>query len=339
MMPAHPIDVGGRERSQSTAPRDADDVIRALHEHAGDPDGLERGLAAVAAALRARRVHLRVESARGVTIDETAHGSAPAVHESTFSMMRMHDLEPGAERAVLTLVRSSEHGDFDHEEHTLLRRLAPHVAIAWRNARRSRSVQSDAKALRAALDSLPNAVAIIDRDLRVTSANDLAEELLDGRDRVRLHDGKLVVGRGTESALAAGIEDVLRDVRSGQAQSTRTVAVARDGDEPLSIVLTPLGAGPKRRASRLLAIFANPSRSVQVDPERVAALHGLTKVEADLAAALVEGLTVAEFADRRGCAEQTARTHLKRVLEKTRTNRQTDLVRLLLADMAHHQSR
>lgn len=337
-MSALPIAVVGRGRPQTVERPDADEVIRELHEHASEPDGFEHGLAAVAVALRAARLHVRVESATGVTVDERVHGGGPAAHGKSFTIMRSYELAPGAERAVLTLVRGSDHGDFDEEEHAMLRRLAPHVAIAWQTARRSCVAQSDAKALRAALDSLPNAVAIVDRDLRVTSANDLAEELLDGRDRVRLHEGKLV-GRGTEGALATGIEDVLRDVRSGHAQPMRTVAVARDGDDPLSIVLTPLGAGPKRRASRLLVIFANPSRSVQVDPDRVAALHGLTKVEADLAAALVEGLTVTEFADRRGCAEQTARTHLKRVLEKTRTNRQTDLVRLLLADMAHHQSR
>jgi len=65
----------------------------------------------------------------------------------------------------------------------------------------------------------------------------------------------------------------------------------------------------------------------------------LTPTEAELAAALAEGRTLAEFAEARGCSEQTGRTHLKRILEKTGTSRQADLVRVLLTGAAMHQVR
>jgi DNA-binding CsgD family transcriptional regulator len=57
--------------------------------------------------------------------------------------------------------------------------------------------------------------------------------------------------------------------------------------------------------------------------------YGLTTREAMLAQALGEGDTVAQAAERLQIRYETARTHLRRILSKTRTSRQTELVLLL----------
>jgi len=56
----------------------------------------------------------------------------------------------------------------------------------------------------------------------------------------------------------------------------------------------------------------------------------LTPAEARLAADLADGLTLEESAERSSTQVATARTHLKRIFAKTRTRRQSELVRLLL---------
>jgi DNA-binding CsgD family transcriptional regulator len=60
-------------------------------------------------------------------------------------------------------------------------------------------------------------------------------------------------------------------------------------------------------------------------------LYGLTPAEARVANLLLEGLEVREAAERLGITLETARFHLKRVLAKTGTRRQTELLRLMLS--------
>lgn len=58
-------------------------------------------------------------------------------------------------------------------------------------------------------------------------------------------------------------------------------------------------------------------------------LYGLTAAEARLACALSQGHDLSKLSAQWRVSRETLRTHLKRVLSKTGTSRQTDLVRLL----------
>lgn len=71
------------------------------------------------------------------------------------------------------------------------------------------------------------------------------------------------------------------------------------------------------RIARVLALFHDPRRRIRLEAALVAQVYGLTATEAALATALAHGQTIADFARARGCTEQTARSHLKRVREQT----------------------
>jgi DNA-binding CsgD family transcriptional regulator len=60
-------------------------------------------------------------------------------------------------------------------------------------------------------------------------------------------------------------------------------------------------------------------------------MFGLTPAESRLAEMLVSGLTVQEAALQLFISAHTAKTHLKRILSKTGTRRQSELVSLLLS--------
>ncbi len=61
--------------------------------------------------------------------------------------------------------------------------------------------------------------------------------------------------------------------------------------------------------------------------------HGISPAERKLLESLIEGLTVVAHAEREGISVNTARTHMRRLLEKTGSGGQLDLIRL-----AHHKS-
>ena len=95
------------------------------------------------------------------------------------------------------------------------------------------------------------------------------------------------------------------------------------------------------RSNRLLEILSQlPDHFVdeldarlarEILPERVmiekfAADHSITAAETRLLAGLLESVSVSEHAEAFGISINTARTHMRRLLEKTGARNQTDLV-------------
>lgn len=72
----------------------------------------------------------------------------------------------------------------------------------------------------------------------------------------------------------------------------------------------------------------SPPRSVAARLRRV---HGLTPAEARLAAALLEGVTLDDYAERAGVTWNTVRTHFANARNKVGARNHADLVRKLLA--------
>ena len=79
-----------------------------------------------------------------------------------------------------------------------------------------------------------------------------------------------------------------------------------------------------------LIVVSDPDQQPTPPEERLRAIFGLTHAEARLAAALVAGHTISEYADESGITENTARWTLKQIQAKTDCRRQADLVRLLV---------
>ena len=81
----------------------------------------------------------------------------------------------------------------------------------------------------------------------------------------------------------------------------------------------------------LATVFVcDPSQMPRVDPDVLCRLFAFTKAEATLAILLMGGKSVEEAAGALFVSIHTARTHLKRMLFKTDTGRQSELLRLLL---------
>lgn len=108
-----------------------------------------------------------------------------------------------------------------------------------------------------------------------------------------------------------------------------------NGSGMLHVMVTPLACGPNGLGTAAAAVFATAPNSLPCDLEcNLRRLYELTPAEARLAAALVAGESVQEFAERTDISEATARTHLKHVLAKTDTRRQSDLIRVIMTGPA-----
>jgi DNA-binding CsgD family transcriptional regulator/PAS domain-containing protein len=241
-------------------------------------------------------------------------------------------------------LRTPQQGPFDADDARALSELLPHLRRALRLRHLSGFARDALHDLRRALDAMPGAVAVIDRAASILCANAAAERLFAAKDGVRVVARKLSATRAVDAEnLTAAIRDTigLADGVLEAERSPRAVRIVRDRRRPLGVVFAPLrptnllrGRGDPR--ARVLAAFHDPEATADLSPALIAQLHGFTEAEAVLAAALARGLTLAEFARERGCSHHTVRTHLKRMLDKSGTRRQADLVRVLVGSSALH---
>lgn len=136
-------------------------------------------------------------------------------------------------------------------------------------------------------------------------------------------------GPGHRARLVAGARGLLLSDRPGEMRWTmlegdwliRAMPLMQNGFDTIP---QPLG-----RPSHVIVGCDADSR-VSPTPGELLSLFGVTRVEAELLAHLCMGEDLRAFAQSRGVSIHTARTQLKQVMAKTRTHRQSDLVRLVM---------
>jgi DNA-binding CsgD family transcriptional regulator len=84
------------------------------------------------------------------------------------------------------------------------------------------------------------------------------------------------------------------------------------------------------RRSGTIVLATNPDSRTVVDRQLFEVALGLSRAEAVVAVALLEGLDAKAVSARLHVSHETVRTHLKRLFEKTRTRRQAELLLVLL---------
>jgi DNA-binding CsgD family transcriptional regulator/PAS domain-containing protein len=186
--------------------------------------------------------------------------------------------------------------------------------------------------LETALDQSIYAIMLLGYDGALLFANQAARRLLDASDGLR-RSGRTVSSSdlGDAVKLQVAIDHVCR----GEAHQGEQPVVAlrrRNGRRPLLACVSPVqDRGPSGSEASAVLRIVDPDCRVGPLIEPVCAHYRLSAVESRLACFIATGLTLEEAATQLRIKEQTARSYLKQVFLKTETNRQADLVRLLLS--------
>lgn len=184
-----------------------------------------------------------------------------------------------------------------------------------------------------ALDSLNYGVALVGSARQVHFINRLGRTLCEQNEGLlRLQQGRLVASCAADSMQLNAAMARIAGGNTGAA-----IRFGRRGERPLSLVIKPLpGPAPEaseRHAAMALLLFADPARLPPIPPERLMQAYGLTGTEASVASLLLQGRALAQIAERLDIRLATARSHLKAVLAKTGTHRQSELVCWLLQEV------
>jgi DNA-binding CsgD family transcriptional regulator len=117
----------------------------------------------------------------------------------------------------------------------------------------------------------------------------------------------------------------------------RTIAVRRNTRRALilTVLNTDLPAVDADDPAVIVYVL-DPEHDVRKMLAPVYRLYQLTDVESRLSSELVSGASLGEAAAAISVRPHTARGYLKQIFAKTQTNRQADLIRLLLASAARN---
>jgi DNA-binding CsgD family transcriptional regulator/PAS domain-containing protein len=251
-----------------------------------------------------------------------------------YSVLAANFIREGDCAGAAVLSRRQQEPDFQQGDLDLLAAIIPHLQRSMRMHLRLASVRAERNIAVEALDKLTDGILVTDQSCRVLFANRAAEELLGKADGIS--SGR----QGVYTATAVQTSELRRLVAQAAGGAGRPPAGgALLVDRPsmkraFHILVSPLRAetgwaGLAWRARAVLWLIIDPERAPLGVQPHLRTLFKLTPAEARLASELAAGESLLSVAETLGILSSTARTHLHRVFEKTETQRQAELVKLV----------
>ena len=248
-------------------------------------------------------------------------------------------LREGAEFFVISVLKSRRAGGFDPGEIALFEQFVPHLQDAVRIHRMVSQAQTSFEAAVDALNRLPLAVILIDGCGKAFSYNRYARDLIAAGEGLRLGRDDLCAETAEETArLRKLIAEAVSTTDAPSSKAGKALSLSRPGGRrPLSALVLPLRmtSGFLGRIEPVAALFvADPEERGEPGEKRLRRLYQLTRKEARVAALIAQGESVDTIAKTLRITPNTVRSHLKHVFSKTDTERQAELVHLVLTSPA-----
>ena len=248
---------------------------------------------------------------------------------------------------ILSTLMGEAQGPLSREQQDFLERLLPHLRRACRIGIQHFVYSSQALVGHLMVNKLRQPVILMTPGGEVMHTNEAAQELLRSTRLVKVEDGRLNIPRRQLGELLRHCEELEQAVKKaasgGQAapEPVREVGQFRslriqqkEGSESVYAfytVLSPQGAmGTFGLRPVVMLIFYHPGSAPAIDSSLLFAVFALTPAECRIATMLAEGLSLKQIAQAQGTQHETVRKQLRSIYQKTSTNRQPELIRLLL---------
>lgn len=196
-------------------------------------------------------------------------------------------------------------------------------------------VEREAAAL--ALDFLNRGLVVADERSQVLFTNRSADKIFKTADGLYSGPDGLSAYRARDTADLRGLVRWAASAQTPASCDTAILSLWRPSLKPCLLLRIASVRLPPELAGRTLpraAIFLqDPAARATVDEGALTRLYGLTRAESQLVAILLGGKTLAEAGDVLQVSANTVRTHLKHIFLKTETNRQTQLLALLVGSV------
>jgi DNA-binding CsgD family transcriptional regulator/PAS domain-containing protein len=238
----------------------------------------------------------------------------------------------------LRITRGHDAAPFSEADKGLVKRLLPHLKRSIQIHAQLDFLECERALFAGAVNRLLLGMVSFDQNGVIIETNPEARRILGEKDGIWLAGNNLCLDNSQESR---DLQRLLRQALSGASINdegpgmVEAMAVTRpSGRAKLGVLVkaVPMGQFSESKQRPAVVVFLRDpeSNAAQPSQELVRRLFGLTRMEAQLALLLTEGLTLDEAAEKMNVRRNTARTHLRSIFCKTGVTRQTMLVRLLL---------
>ena len=220
---------------------------------------------------------------------------------------------------------------------SLMRRLAPHIERSGSLRSRIRQLEVRHATQQTELAHLPFGLVWVDAHLQVVSQNARAVVLLKPDSGIWVDGNRLTAWVAIDmERLGLALKNA---VRADEPKGTLLALRRRNRPVPLLASVIPVkaslgGAVGRGSASNpserfALVMLQNPDQAA-IELAHLQVVYGFTTAERKLAEALLQNDTLESYGERACVSRSTLRSHLAHLFKKTGTNRQTELVRLLM---------
>jgi DNA-binding CsgD family transcriptional regulator/PAS domain-containing protein len=240
-------------------------------------------------------------------------------------------LREGTRYAPITLSTIDAVGPFTKRAVELVRLLSPHICRSAKIGLALELKSLNNARLEATLNSLSAGVFLVNRDGKILFMNAAAEGQIKRDHALSVTNNRLIPKdataahkfaqslSGADDAGVGGISLALPDAAGGMVAT-----------------LLPLENGERQNLGGLsspaaFAVFVqNPAIVPPVPGAAFAQLYGLTPAELRVSLAMAPSLSPQEAAHNLGLSVSTVKSHLQHIFIKTGTNKQSDLMQLLM---------
>ena len=232
----------------------------------------------------------------------------------------------------LTLVKPDGAGDASAQDRAVLFRFRPHLLQAIQVTLRLQMAEARQHQLGLALATLSDGAILVDSRRQVVFVNAAADAFLDGPAgrSLSLTQGELVAyDPASNSSLQAALASAL--AMEGPPLATSLSIKRLGGLGQFTLTFTPLPHTNPWEAAVETDRAGRPSCLILIGDGGISSLsrtYRLTPAETRLVEAIVTGKGLSWAARALGITRSTAQSHLNTVFQKTRTNRQAELVAL-----------
>jgi DNA-binding CsgD family transcriptional regulator len=234
----------------------------------------------------------------------------------------------------LDLHRGPQEPRFGTRERDAFAVLLPHLTLALEIRWRRRETEDMNRALTHIVDAQARATMLVDEHSQLVFGSAGAASACDGAAGLRIEDGRLVAAASADDrALQDAIVCATRTRALADEQTSQVLSLCAPGHTKPAVV-SIRAAGPVFRAelgeTRQLAMVTALNARPDDDHTECAFVHqfGLSPAQARMNALIVTGHSIANAALALHISENTARSHLKQIFQKTDTHSQMELVHL-----------
>lgn len=226
----------------------------------------------------------------------------------------------------LRIIRHEGEPDFSIEERATVELLIPlfHELAHWMEHNQSHTREHSL--YEQAFSTLAVGTVILDDELKIVFANQVADQLLEDNKDITVHSSKLRLARQHENQ---NLQKVLQSLLTDDGHAVPQVIPVQRASEssPLFITAHRLSLQDQLESKHHIALYMTDPELRQIDQTQlVMQAFYLTKQEARLVIALANGGTLEDFSLETGVSKNTARSHLYSSFRKVGVTQQSALV-------------